>query len=329
MNSFISLLEQDTDYLRQLVARARALKGGAAADAIRGKILGLLFFNPSLRTRVSFESAMARFGGHAIVLSPGKDTWNLEYREVVMDRDSAEHIEEAVKVLSRYCDALGVRTFASLSDAAEDARDEVIRAFAENTTVPLINMESAMDHPCQGLADLMTMKEKLNETEGKTFCLTWAPHMKALPLAVGHCAITAAAHAGMNIVIARPTGHDLDESITDRVTEICSANNASFDVTTDQKDACACANIIYVKSWGSRNFYGHAVAQAKAFKEFAHWTVTKNHLTRPDQLVMHCLPVRRGIVMTADLLRSPNSIVIDQAENRMWAQAAILESLWN
>lgn len=329
MRTFLSLLDHDADALRKLVVRARALKGGAQANAIRGKVLGLIFFNPSLRTRVSFESAMARFGGHAVILSPGKDTWNLEYRDVVMNGDSAEHIEEAAPVLSRYCHALGVRTFAGLTDALADARDEVIRSFAANATVPLINMESAMDHPCQGLADMMTLREKLNKTEGKTFCLTWAPHMKALPLAVGHCAITAAAQSGMNIVVTHPTGHDLDEGVMSRAADICKTNNASFDVTADQREACAAADVVYVKSWGSRQLYGNAIGQAKAMTEFANWTVGTDHVKRPDQLVMHCLPVRRGVVMTADLLRSRQSIVVDQAENRMWAQAAILESLWS
>jgi N-acetylornithine carbamoyltransferase len=322
------MLEYEPAELAEWIALARRLKSGQTDEAapIRGKILTTVFFNPSLRTRTSFEAAMLRFGGHAICLNVG-DAWKLEHRfGVVMDGQCAEHIKEAAPVLSRYGDALAVRTFAGLKDAADDAADRVIRAFAEYATVPLINMESAMEHPCQGLADWMTVDEKLGGTRGKRFVLSWAPHIKPLPMAVPHSAVLSAAAAGMNVTIAHPPGYDLNASILDRARSWCEQAGTTLEITNDQRAACADADAVYVKSWGAAGLYGDRDRQSASFKQHAGWTVDTDRLGE-QTILLHCLPVRRNVVITDAALDDPRSAVLDQAENRMWTQAAVLSRL--
>ncbi|HEY3242534.1 MAG TPA: N-acetylornithine carbamoyltransferase [Phycisphaerae bacterium] len=328
MRHWLSMLDYSPTELTGLVDFARALKSGAPCASLRGKVLAILFFNSSLRTRTSFESVMFRYGGHAINLNVGADTWNLEHRDgVVMDGDRAEHIKEAAPVLSRYCDLLGVRTFAGLKDAAEDAADAVIRAFARYATVPVVNMESAMEHPCQGLADRMTMEEKLGAARGRRFVLSWAPHVKALPMAVPHSAVLAAASADMHVTIAHPRGYDLNPAVLDRARAWCEAAGANLSVTDDQRAACRMADVLYVKSWGALAFYGAPEAQRDSFRRHRDWMVDAPLLPGRESLFMHCLPVRRNVVMTDAALDDPRCVVVDQAENRLWAQAAILQSL--
>ena len=309
---------------------ARRLKAGAApeqAAVLRNRILTMVFFNPSLRTRTSFEAAMLRYGGHAICLSVGGDTWKLEYRDgVVMDGEAAEHIKEAAPVLSRYGDLLAVRTFAGMKDAAEDAADPVLRAFARYATVPVINMESAAEHPCQGLADWMTMDEKLGGTRGRRFVLTWAPQAKGLPMAVPHSAVLAAATAGMQVTIAHPPGYGLNAEILERARTWCRAAGTELVITQDQRPACRAADALYVKSWGSPACYGNPEGQRASFRQYADWTVGTDHLG-PRSVLLHCLPVRRNLVITDAALDDPRCVVVDQAENRMWTQAAILSHL--
>ncbi|MEW6253169.1 MAG: acetylornithine carbamoyltransferase, partial [Planctomycetota bacterium] len=185
MRHWVSMLDWTPPELAELVSAARRAKTGDASvgAALRGRIAVMVFFNPSLRTRASCEAAMLRNGGHAIALDVGGNTWKLEYRDgAAMTGDAAEHIREAAPVLSRYGDLLAVRTFAALKDAAADAEDAVIRAFARHATVPVVNLESAMEHPCQGLADWMTVDERLGGARGRRFTVTWAPQVKGLPL---------------------------------------------------------------------------------------------------------------------------------------------------
>jgi N-acetylornithine carbamoyltransferase len=324
------MLDYEPAELAELVALARRCKAGqgdVASTRLRGRILTLVFFNPSLRTRVSFEAAMLRYGGHAICLNVGGDVWKLEHRDgVVMDGDAAEHIREAAPVLSRYGDLLAVRTFAALRDPAEDAADHVIRAFARFATVPVINMESAVEHPCQGLADWQTIAEQFGDPRGRRFVLTWAPQAKGLPMAVPHSAVLAAAAAGMNVTIAHPPGYELNAAILHRAQAWCAAAGAEFAFTADQPAATRGADIVYVKSWGSPALYGRPEEQKADFRHHAGWMVTCAHLGSQTRL-MHCLPVRRNVVIADEALDDSRSVVVDQAENRLWAQAAIMTAL--
>ena len=325
------MLEHAPHELKQLVELARDIKTGEAREraamALRGRLLTMLFFNPSLRTRTSMEAAMCRFGGQAITLSVGGDTWKLEARSGVrMDGDAAEHVKEAAPVLSRYCDVLGVRTFAGLKDAGEDANEPVLRSFVEHATVPVINLESAVEHPCQGLADWLTIEEKLRSPRGKRIAITWAPQVKGLPLAVPHSALLAAAAAGMNIALVHPPIYDLSRRFVDTARRWSELGGGSLTVTSEQRDATRNADVVYVKSWGSAAYYGDVAAQQESFREHAEWMVEPGHLG-PKTLLMHCLPVRRNVVISDAALDDPRCIVVDQAENRLWAQAAILTAL--
>lgn len=330
MRHWLSFQDYTPGELAELIAlaqRFKAGKAGSAAERIRRRILVMVFFNPSLRTRTSFEAAMLRFGGHAICLSVGGDTWKLEHRDgVVMDGDAAEHLREAVPVLCRYGDLLAVRTFAALEDAAADATEPVLRGFGRYASVPVINMESAIEHPCQGLADWLTMAEKLGATTGRKFTLTWAPQKKGLPRAVPHSAVLAAAAAGMEVTIAHPPGYELDEGVLAQARAWCAAAGTGLKITSEQPAATRSADIVYVKSWGAAQFYGDVAAQTESFRAHADWQVGTEHLGARSYL-MHCLPVRRNVVIRAAALDDPRCIVVDQAENRMWAQAAILSHL--
>jgi N-acetylornithine carbamoyltransferase len=316
--------------MAEWVALARRIKSGdaqAARDALRDRILTTVFFNPSLRTRASFDAAMLRHGGHTICLNVGGDSWKLEHRDgVVMDGDRSEHIKEAAPVLSRYGDALAVRSFALLRSAEEDERDEILRGFSRYATVPVINMESAMEHPCQGLADWMTMAEQLGDLQGKRFVLSWAPHVKALPMAVPHSAVLAAAAAGMRVTIAHPPSYELHPGIVDRASSWCAQAGSSLEVVSDQESATREADALYVKSWGAHGMYDDADAQHASFAAHAGWRISPAHLG-PRTRVMHCLPVRRNVVISDAVLDSPQSVVVDQAENRLWAQTAVLTRL--
>lgn len=328
MRHWLSMLDWEPQELAGLIALARELKAGRAREAatvLRGRILGMVFFNPSLRTRASFEAVMLRFGGGCITLNVGGDTWNLEHREgAIMDGAAAEHIREAAPVLGRYCDVLGVRTFAGLKDAAEDAADGLIRAFGRFATVPVVSLESAFEHPCQGLADWMTVEEKLGGPRGRNFVLTWAPQVKPTPRAVPHSAALAAAAAGMNVTIAYPEGYDLDARILAQAAKWCAACEARLELTHDQMKACAQADALYVKSWASPQLYGQLEAQSESFRRLAGWMVDLRHLVHDHTILMHCLPVRRNVVISDAALDDPRCVVVDQAENRMWTQAAVL-----
>ncbi len=333
MDGFVHWTADSLEPLRKLLVAATTLKSRRdrlPKDALRGRVMGMVFFNPSLRTRTSFESLMARLGGHAICLNVGGDTWALEHRDgVVMDGAAAEHIREAAPVLSRYCDVLGVRTFAGLKDAAEDAKDAVIRSFARHATVPIINMESAMEHPCQGLADRMTIEEKLRDARGKRFVLTWAPHVKGLPMAVPHSAALAAASAGMHVTVAHPPGYELNADVMATARRWCAEAGTSFEIAHEQTPACRAADVVYVKSWGSAALYGKPDEQTASFRAHRDWTVALRHFGKDEALLMHCLPVRRNVVIADEALDSRHRVVVDQAENRMWAQMAVVMKLLN
>lgn len=330
MKHWLSMRGGSPDDLCALVDLAAALKAGGAggrAAALRNRLLIMLFFNPSLRTRVSFEAAMGRFGGRTLALSMGQDVWGLECRDgVIMNGPAAEHLREAAPVLGSYGDFLGVRAFAGMKDVREDARDVLLHGFAELAGVPVISLESAMEHPCQGLADMLTMRERLGDPRGKRFVLTWAPHVKPLPMAVSHSATLAAAALGMEVIIAHPPGYDLLPEFLDPARQWCREQGTTLRVMHEQAEACREADVLYVKSWGASMLYGQEERQRESFREHQHWQVTPD-LLGEKALLMHCLPVRRNLVISDDALDHPRCIIVRQAANRMWAQAAILTTL--
>jgi N-acetylornithine carbamoyltransferase len=329
---FLAMEDWTPDAIEELLGLAARIKRGEVTGGLERKVLAMVFMDPSLRTRTSFETAMFLHGGHAVVLEPGKGSWSLETETgAVMDGDTVEHIVEAARVLGRYADGLAVRAFPRGSDWAVARRDDVIRSFARHCEKPVINLESARRHPCQGLADAMTLREKLGETEGKRFVLAWAWHPKALPTAVPASAAIAAAALGMEIVIARPDGYELDPEDTALVRRIAQQRGGEFvHIINDLDEAMVGADAVYAKSWGSVKLFGKPDEERELRSSLRDWRITDSRVksTRSGNgIVMHCLPVRRNVEIDDGVLDGPHSAVVDQAENRLHAQRALLLEL--
>jgi N-acetylornithine carbamoyltransferase len=328
---FIAMEEWSVDDVDGILALAARCKRGEVSAGLVKKVVALVFMDPSLRTRASFETAMFLHGGHAVVLEPGKGSWSLETDlEAVMDGATVEHIIEAARVLGRYADALGVRSFPKGTDWASTRRDETIRNFAKFSEKPVINMESSRRHPCQGLADALTIKEHLPDPRGKRFVLSWAWHPKALPTAVPASAAIAAAHLGMEVVIARPQGYDLDPDDMTAITTLARARGGNVRVASELDAALDGAEVVYAKSWGALGHFGKPDDEAKLRAPLRDWRITQKKLsaTRGGKgKVMHCLPVRRNVEIDGAVLDGVNSVVVDQAENRLHVQRALLLEL--
>jgi N-acetylornithine carbamoyltransferase len=314
---------------RLLEAAARFKRGEDTSRALAGKSIALVFFNPSLRTRASMQVGIYELGGNAVVLEPGGTSWTLEHRDgVVMDGDKTEHVAEFVRVLGRYCAGIGVRTFAALRDWKEERRDPVLAAFARHSEVPVINLESAMHHPCQALADMLTIREKLGAGP-KRVTLAWAWHPKPLPMAVPNSFALAAAQLGHELTIAHPPGYELDDELIGQLNEHAFDAGTSVNVTHDIEAAFDGAQVIYAKSWGSKMFYGSPEEDLETRVAYrSQWIVDEAKMRRTDSgIFMHCLPVRRNVIVSDDVLDSPASVVIDEAENRLHAQKAVMAEL--
>ncbi len=295
------------------------------SDAAAGKSIGLLFFNSSLRTRTSMELAATQLGAHATTLNMGNGIWGFSWEDgTVMDGNEAEHIREAVGVLSRYYDALGVRMFASLTDYEAD-RDEVLfNKFVDAADVPVVNLESAFYHPCQALSDAGALATHFNgDVKRRKFVLAWCHHPRALPMAVPNSALLMAARLGMDVTLACPDVYKLDENVMALAASYAVQHGASFDHTTDG------AEVIYAKAWS-----GPAVYRGKAVEEMLRmdnkdWRITADLMNKTNNGVfMHCLPVRRNVVVDDAVIDSPQAIHLLQAEYRLHAQKAILEDIW-
>jgi ornithine carbamoyltransferase len=329
MKRFVSLAELPREEVVDLLALASRLERDGDPQALAGRVLALLFFNPSLRTLASFQAGMARLGGSSFVISPGQGSWQLETRTgVVMTGDAAEHVREAVPVLASYADAIGIRAFAGGRDLAADLADTSFRAMADVCPVPLVNLESAIDHPCQALADWKTMDDLAVPRHGR-FVLTWANHPKPLPLAVPSAALHMAAMRGMEVVVARPHGYGLPEPLMARARAVAEAAGGSVRETNDPGEAMVGARIVYAKSWASPELYGDAQAEAIRRRALSGWCVDEHWFDEAaaECRFMHCLPVRRNVVVTDAVLDGPRSVVVHEARNRMWVQMAVLHRL--
>jgi N-acetylornithine carbamoyltransferase len=327
---FLTTADWTRDELEGLLDAALRLKRGEdKSRPLEGRSVGLVFFNPSLRTRASMQVGIYELGGNAVVLEPGGTSWPLEHREgVVMDGDKTEHVAEFVRVLGRYCAAVGVRTFAALQDWAEERRDPMLSAFAKYAEVPVINLESAMHHPCQSMADMLTVREKLGEGR-KRVLLTWAWHPKPLPMAVPNSFALAAAQMGHDLTIAHPPGYEFDEELMAEINSRAFDAGATVSVTRDAEEAFDGAQVVYAKSWGSREFYGSPQDDVEERAPYrGEWIVDAAKMRRTDGgLFMHCLPVRRNCIVTDEVIDSAASVVIDEAENRLHVQKAIMSRL--
>ena len=276
-----------------------------------GKTLGMLFFNPSLRTRLSTEKAAKMLGMEVMVMNVDKDGWALEFEDgVVMNSDKAEHIKEAAAVLSQYCNIIAVRAFPGLIDREKDESEQVLNSFKKYASVPVINLESATGHPLQALADAITIQE-FNHKKKPKIVLSWAPHPKALPQSVANSFTEMMQRLEVDFVITHPEGYDLNPTIRKDVK-----------IEHDQEKAFKDADFVYVKNWSSYEKYGEVLNVEK------NWTVDQAKLKNTNNAkVMHCLPVRRNVVIADDVLDSENSIVIQQAYNRTFAAKTVLKRI--
>ena len=330
MKRFMDLPDFSTTAIRQLVDLARHLEKNPVSDALRGKVAGLLFLNPSLRTLASMQAGMAQLGGSSFVITPGQGSWGLETRRgVVMDGEAAEHIREAIPVLSQYCDVLAVRNFAKGKDLAEDVADATIREIAALSSRPFMNLESAMTHPCQSLADWKTLDD-LNIPPNGRFVLSWAWHPKSLTYAVPASTLNMAAQRGMQVTVLRPEGYGLPGSVMATARTIASNNGGSIVETDDVAAATQGAHVLYAKSWCAPSSYGNPAADAHLRASLREaWCIRESFFktARSDARFMHCLPVRRNVKVADEILDGPRSVVVQQAGNRLHAQKAVLWKL--
>ena len=314
-----------------LLALAARIKRGEITGGLERKVLAMIFMDPSLRTRASFETAMFLHGGHGFVLEPGRGSWSLEIEVgAVMEGIGVEHVVDAARVLGRYADALAVRSFPRGIDWATEREDHVIHNFARYCEKPVINMESVRRHPCQGLADALTLRERLGDPRGRKFVLQWAWHPKALPTAVPASAILAAAHLGMAVTIAHPEGFDLDPEDVAAAAALATAQGGSLQVTHDREAALDGADAVYVKAWGSLAHHTRPDRERQLRLPHRAWRMTEEAQARTrggKGIVLHCLPVRRNVEVDDAVLDGPHSAVYDEAENRLHVQRALLLEL--
>lgn len=275
------------------------------------KTLGLLFFNPSLRTRLSTQKAARLLGMDVMVMNFSNEAWAIEYEDAtIMEGLRSEHVKEAAQVVSQYCDVVGIRAFATLTDKEKDESEQVLQKFIEYASVPILNMESATAHPLQALADALTLTEHDLPKKPKVV-LTWAPHPKALPHAVGNSFTRMMQHLDADFVITNPEGYDLDPRIT-----------KDIPIIHNQNEALKNADIVYAKNWSSYESYGQILRTDNE------WMLTPEKMALTNNAkFMHCLPIRRNVVVADGVLDHPNSIVIEQANNRTFAAAAVLKTL--
>ena len=332
MKNFLKTSDFSRTELEEILESALKFKNQKISDKpLNGKSVALVFFNPSLRTRASMQVGIYELGGNAVILEPGGTSWTLEHREnAVMDSDKTEHLKEFVGVLERYVAAIGVRTFANLQNWNLERAEPILSAFEKYATKPIINLESAMHHPCQALADMLTIREKFNKAKKKVL-LMWAFHPKPLPMAVPNSFALASAQFGHDLRIAHPKGYELDEELIAEIEKHANENGGSLEITHVVNEAFENVEVVYAKSWGSKNFYGDLQKDIEFRADLRKdWIVDKAKMRKTnDAIFMHCLPVRRNIIVTDEVIDSANSVVIDEAENRLHVQKAILSLIVN
>lgn len=303
----------DVNNLDELLADAIQLKANPMAFQHLGKdkTIGLIFMNPSLRTRISTQKAAMNLGMQVIVMNLDKEGWALETQDgVIMNGSSVEHIREAAGVLGQYCDIIGFRAFPGLQNREEDYSEDIFNKFVKYAKVPVISLESATRHPLQSFADLITIEE-LKKIKRPKVVLTWAPHVKPLPQAVANSFAEWMNSADVDFVITHPKGYDLATEFVGKAL-----------VTNNQDEALAGADFVYVKNWSSYQDYGKILTNGDG------WMMTNQKLSLTNQAgIMHCLPVRRGLELSDEILDGSNSLVLNQANNRIWAAQTVIKNI--
>ncbi|MEN1928503.1 N-acetylornithine carbamoyltransferase [Luteimonas sp. MJ250] len=328
---FLNTQDWTRAQLDAVLAEAARLKRDPVGDALKGKSIALVFFNPSMRTRTSFELGAFQLGAHAVVLQPGKDAWPIEFElGAVMDGEPEEHIAEVARVLSQYVDMIGVRAFPKFVDWAVDREDRVLESFAKYATVPVINMET-ITHPCQELAHALALQEHFGTSDlrGKKYVLTWTYHPKPLNTAVANSALTIATRMGMDVTLLCPTP---DYVLDGRYMAWAEANVAesggSLSVSHDIESAYAGADVVYAKSWGALPYFGNWAPEKPIRDRYRHFMVDEAKMARTNDAVFsHCLPLRRNVKASDAVMDSPACIAVQEAGNRLHVQKAVMKAL--
>ncbi|MCC6553171.1 MAG: N-acetylornithine carbamoyltransferase [Polyangiaceae bacterium] len=331
MRHFLSTIDHTRAEIERLLEKAARMKGAPIDPRLKDRTIALVFFNPSLRTRASFDIGIRQLGGSAVVLEPGKGSWPIEFEDgVVMDGEAEEHVHEVARVLSRYADLIGVRAFPKFKRWEDDREDRVITQFARYATVPVINLET-ITHPCQELALALAMKERLGALDGKKFVLTWTYHPRPLNTAVANSAVLIASKLGMDVTLLCPNEeYLLDARYLDAARRSAAENGRSFTISHDIDGAYRGADVVYAKSWGAIPYFGRWDEEKPMRDGYKHFIVDERKMALTnDGLFSHCLPVRRNVKVTDAVIDSPRSMVIDEAENRLHVQKALMDTLVN
>ena len=326
LRRFLDLADLSAERRDAVLARAEELVRRPIGDALAGRVVGLVFMNPSVRTLASMQAGVAQLGGSSFVITPGQGSWKIEHRDgVVMHGDAAEHVREAIPVLGSYADLLGVRSFAEGKSLDDDLADGTMKTIAGLSPVPFVNLESAISHPCQALADWKTLDDLEVPRRGGKFVLSWVYHPKSLPLAVAASALTMAAMRGMTVTVLRPEGYELPASVMERARAFAAESGGVVRETADRNAAMDGAHVLYAKSWAAPSFYGRPEEAAMRARH-KDWCVDEPWFRPAVQgaRFMHCLPVRRNVKVTDAVLDGPRSAVLAQAANRLHVQKALL-----
>ncbi|MGA8277410.1 MAG: N-acetylornithine carbamoyltransferase [Rhodanobacteraceae bacterium] len=329
LRHFLTTQDWTRDELDALIDQAIVFKRSPSGRQLEGKTIALLFFASSLRTRTSFEVGARQLGGHAIVLMPGKDAWPIEFEiGTVMDGVAEEHVAEVARVLSRYVDLIGVRAFPQFQDWTQDRRDAVLAAFSRYADVPVINLET-ITHPCQELAHVMALKQHLGELGGRRYVLTWTWHPRPLNSAVANSALLIATRYGMDVTLLCPTvDYLLDDDYMETARRNAAASGGSLAVSHDINEAYRDADIVYAKSWGALPYFGRWEHEKPLRDRYRHFIVDAAKMASTNNaLFSHCLPLRRNVKATDEVMDSSACIALDEAENRLHVQKAVMAEL--
>ncbi|MFG0245300.1 MAG: N-acetylornithine carbamoyltransferase [Phycisphaerales bacterium JB052] len=331
LKHFLSTQDWAWDDLSALIDHAMELKQEPIQPLLQGKSIALVFFNPSLRTRASFDIGANQLGAHAVVLEPGGGSWEMAFGEgEVMDGSAEEHAKEAARVLSRYCDIIAVRAFPKFVDWSIDRQDRVLTAFATHATVPVINMET-ITHPCQELAQLMALREHFGTSDlrGKKYVLTWTYHPKPLNTAVANSAAMIATRAGMDVTLLCPNEqYLLDERYMNHAAQNAQSTGGSFSVSHDIDASYKDADVVYAKSWGAIPYFGNWEEEKPIRDQYKHFIVDERKMGLTNNAAFsHCLPARRNVKATDAVMDAPSSLIIEEAENRLHVQKALMAAI--
>lgn len=331
MQHFLSTQDWTKNELDQLLLEAKRLQQSPWNARMNRRSIALLFFNPSLRTRTSFELGMQQMGGHAVVLQPGKDAWGIAFDDgVVMDGSEEEHMKEVAGVLSRYCDLIAVRAFPGFQDWSLDRQDLLINSLARYSKVPVINMETIL-HPCQEMAFIMALQQRLGSVAKKRMTLTWTWHPKPLNTAVANSALLIGTRFGMDVTLLIPEqAYALDEQFMQQAHNNAQESGGSVTVTNDIEQGYNDADVVYAKSWGALPLYGRPEQERALREPYRHFIVNEEKMAMTNNaLFSHCLPLRRNVKATDAVMDSPQCMALEEAENRLHVQKAIMLKLLN